>query len=260
MKQNNKVLASKSHWDIVNARNSKSWNVLSNSKLLRSYYHFYLFQVLYGIFKKHEFDCKGKKIIEIGCAPGNYLVKFNKEFGFNVSGIEYSQDGYEKTVQNLEQYGIATNDIFLEDFFNDDFISERENSFDIVFSGGFIEHYDDPKKIIIRQLKLVNYGGYLICVIPNVKHVNAFFADSELLSKHNTEIMDLEVFRGLFENLNDVKIEMCDYFGGIFNAGLFNKKNKFLKYLLIIILFLQRLILDNLQKLFFFVLWDGFIK
>lgn len=250
MQKDNKELASKIHWDAVNAKNSTIWNALSNCWLLRSYYHFSLFHFLDKIFKDAKFKTSEKKLIEIGCAPGNYLVKFNKEFGFNVFGIEYSKDGYGKTIKNLKQYGIATDDIFLEDFFNDDFIDEREDSFDVVFSGGFIEHFDDPKKIIMRQLKLLNNGGYLICVIPNVKNINAFIASDELIKKHNTEIMDLEVFRGLFKNLN-VQIEMCDYFGGIFNAGLFNKKNKFFKYLLVCILFLQRITLDNLQKVLF---------
>ena len=49
-------------------------------------------RVLVNIFHKY-FDSGDKTIIEIGCAPGKWLIYFSKIFNYSIYGIENSKIG-----------------------------------------------------------------------------------------------------------------------------------------------------------------------
>lgn len=44
-----------------------------------------------------------------------------------------------------------------------------DNSFDFVFSGNAFEHFYDPKKCILEMVRVINPGGYVILVAPNLE-------------------------------------------------------------------------------------------
>lgn len=248
----NRELSDKTHWDSVSGGNFRLWNALSNSKLMSGYGHFALISILTDIFSDDGMKKQGNKLIEIGCAPGNYLIKFKKSFNFDVFGVEYSETGYKKTIQNLKDYSIPEKNIILGDFFDEKFLSNNLDAYDVLFSAGFIEHFEKPKDVVERMLKLVKKGGFVVCLIPNGKRINAFFADKKLLEIHNLSIMELDKFRQLFE-FTDTKIKYCDFFGGLFNVGLFNKKNRAAKFMVMLLLVIQRIFIDNLQKVVYLV-------
>ena len=98
---------------------------------------------------------------EIGCAPGGWMVFFNKEFGFNVSGIEYAKGASDLTKKNLEFYELPQNVTF-GDFFE----HESPQLYDIVFTRGFIEHFEDNEFVVNRIVGMSR--KYVITVIPNL--------------------------------------------------------------------------------------------
>lgn len=246
MVKRKEILVEKKHWDNIYDRNLNAINYISNLNLFRSYYHFVLFSIISRFIKGNNF----KNVIEIGCAPGNYLVKFKKEFHLETYGVEYSKNGYHKTLENIKKYDISSDNIFLNDFFDKDFLETNKEKYDLVFSTGFIEHFDSPENIINNQTKLTRKGGLVICLIPNKIHLNALFSTEKSLSMHNLKIMNIDSFRNIFEK-NNLLVLYCNYIGGIFNIGLFQAKNSFVKILAFIVLILQRLFLDNFQKIYF---------
>ncbi len=114
------------------------------------------------IFKK-KFIPGDKKFIEIGCAPGRYLIYFSKNFGYKVSGIDFSKSGIEITKKVLQQNKIEAN-IIWGDFLQYNF---KGNQYDIVFSAGFIEHFKDVKLIIEKMVEIARPGGIIFATIPN---------------------------------------------------------------------------------------------
>lgn len=108
---------------------------------------------------------KGRlRLLEVGCAPGRFLLYFSEQMGYAVTGIDYSPVGHQLTRRNLESAGIA-GDVIMGDFFSEPIPGE---SFDLVFSAGFIEHFRDPVPVVQRMRDLVRPGGQVLATVPNV--------------------------------------------------------------------------------------------
>lgn len=52
--------------------------------------------------------------LEIGCARSRWLPYFAKEFGFEVSGIDYSEVGSQQATQILFNEGVQGNIVFAD--------------------------------------------------------------------------------------------------------------------------------------------------
>lgn len=114
----------------------------------------------------------GLRCIEIGCAIGSWLAYFNRGFGYQVDGIEYAPDAAEKTIENMEALGILAN-IREADFFE----FEPEEPYDVVFSGGFIEHFEDLNSVMKRLVGMATPdGGYIVTIIPCMEGINRWIS------------------------------------------------------------------------------------
>ncbi len=92
---------------------------------------------------------KEAKIVELGCGSGSMLSFFRKLGYQNTIGIDIFESSLAlcKRLFNLNK----GKDVFLMDAFN---IKFEDNSFDLVFSGGMIEHYKDPGKIVKNHCRI----------------------------------------------------------------------------------------------------------
>lgn len=243
----NQKLTGKEYWEDIYQQNFLLLNIVSNSRFFQSYYHFAFQNILSRFIKTPSHQ----SVIEIGCAPGNYLIKFHRFFGLVPFGVEYAPKGFYETVQNFQRNGLPEKNIILADFFDEQFQKENCEKYDIVFSAGFIEHFSDPLDVLKKQFNLIRPGGLLICLIPNVKYINEWLTSKDLVALHNQEIMNESILGELSAHIPGATILYNSYFGGIFNFGLLNIQNylgrKIVKFLLIV----QRLTLDNLEKIWF---------
>lgn len=112
----------------------------------------------------------GLRFLEVGCAPGKWMAYFARQFGLQVSGVEYADRAYEKTVQNLQCLGIPAR-VHLEDF-----LRFESDPYDVVFSAGFIEHFSDPTPIVGRLAALCKPGGLIVTMIPNMHGLNRWIS------------------------------------------------------------------------------------
>lgn len=110
----------------------------------------------------------GLAILEIGCAGSKWLRYFAEVFGYRVSGIDYSELGCEQAREILTRHGIA-GEVFCRDFFAD--APDLDGCFDVVFSYGFLEHFDDPLTVLKRAVRFCRPGAYMVTVIPNLTGV-----------------------------------------------------------------------------------------
>ncbi|XOV86653.1 MAG: class I SAM-dependent methyltransferase [Pseudomonadota bacterium] len=155
------------------------------------------------------------RVIEVGCAPGRSLLKFAETFGYQPYGVEYTPNGAEVTRALFAERGYDPDNVIEADFFSEEFLTEHEGKYDVVLSGGFIEHFDDPVQVVECHARLLKAGGYLVCSIPNLKSYSyplfRFFAP-EILDAHNLSIMRLTPFRQLFAS-SPVTELVCQYTG-----------------------------------------------
>ena len=161
------------------------------------------------IFERYLKPDATKSVLEIGCAGGEYLCYMHKHFGFQPFGVDYS-DEIVKTAELFRHNGLREPGLFKQDFFN----WSPGRTFDVVYSIGFIEHFEDTRSVIERHVQLLSPGGTLVITLPHFANLQYWFhwlIDRENLSKHNTRIMHLGVLRKAI-NGAPVKLEHLDYY------------------------------------------------
>ena len=167
------------------------------------------------LFNKY-LDKGNKKILEIGCAKAKKLIYFSKRFGYSIYGLDYSEQGVRLAKKNL-QFANIEGTIRCENVFDTSFGDE---SFDIVYSLGVIEHFDDINNIISAHIKLLKKTGTLIITVPNFKYTLYFYMsklfgkDKKLLEEHNLDAMDKILLEKIAKDLK-LNILYLDYFGPI---------------------------------------------
>jgi SAM-dependent methyltransferase len=172
----------------------------------------------------------GLKVLEIGCAKGNWLIYFAKRFDYEPYGVDYSEIGCKMAEDNFKRENV-NGTILCEDIFK---TSLKKESFDVVYSFGLIEHFANPESIINKHIELLKNGGHIIISIPNFKN-SLYFTLNKLLGKekglmntHNLNIMDINNFKKLFEGFEgkNVQVQFLDYFGPINLTLAHDSKNK----------------------------------
>ena len=100
----------------------------------------------------------GMKVLEVGCAEGDFIEKITKEFGGLCTGLELNEHAAKKASSkglNVEVKSIQN------------FSDENEGLFDIVCSFQVLEHVDSVKEFIESMVKCLKNGGKLIIGVPN---------------------------------------------------------------------------------------------
>ena len=114
---------------------------------------------------KYQKSGERYSIIELGCGGSSYLPYLVKKYNnLQIFGIDNSLRGCKLAVIGIDG-GLSSVNIVCGDIFQCPLTSEK---FDIVFSVGLIEHFNDPCKVIEKHVDLLKPGGLLICVVPNV--------------------------------------------------------------------------------------------
>lgn len=179
--------------------------------------------VFWSALGKHLPPMKGARVLEVGSAPGDKLVEFARRMGVVPFGVEYTQEGVEVNRRLFRAQGLNPDNVIHADLFADDFQRRYRGAFDIVYSGGFIEHFSDPRDVIDKHLNLLAEGGYLVIDIPNLRGLNyaltSLFAP-RLIAIHNLTIMKMREFRKLFDDARLTPL-VCRYYG-TFNFDLFS--------------------------------------
>lgn len=153
--------------------------------------------------------------IEIGSAPGNNLVNLHRNFGYEPYGVEYSHSGVILTRETFRKHGFDTANVIEADLFDQDFQNRFRGDFDVVFSGGFIEHFDPPDEVLSLHVNLLKPGGFLVCIIPNLRGVCYPFlwlCARDHLKMHNCALMRKSSFRRIFERFG-LDVKFCGYVG-----------------------------------------------
>ena len=143
----------------------------------------------------------GGDFIEIGGFPGEHSLRFFKMCKCNVTLLDFYID--KSIVNALEQVNnVPENTIRCIE--SDFFAYKEPDSYDVVFSDGFIEHFEDTANVIERHTDLLKSGGTLLFVIPNLRGLNGWVQkkfDPKNLSIHNLKSMRPEKLREILKSL-----------------------------------------------------------
>jgi len=146
----------------------KSTDYISHSNANKGMFA-YLYQSIrkYTLTQKYELISKrkeGNKILDIGCATGQFLYEFKKR-GWLCKGIEPDSTAREFA---KNQYDLKV--------FDPSYINEFENhSFDVISMWHVLEHVSDLKSRMEDLKRLLKHNGYLFIALPNLESWDAAY-------------------------------------------------------------------------------------
>jgi 2-polyprenyl-3-methyl-5-hydroxy-6-metoxy-1,4-benzoquinol methylase len=139
---------------------------------------------------------RGMRVLEIGCAPGKILAWVAATFHADTSGLDYSERGIAWSRTLFEHLGIPA-DLRCEDVFR---TTLEPGSFDLVYSSGVIEHFEDPGPIVRCHVALTRPGGKALIAVPDYGGIYGRLQrwfDPANLAIHNLDIMSREALMRL---------------------------------------------------------------
>ncbi len=175
----------------------------------------------------------GDKFLELGCGRGDFLNEFTR-FG-------------------LETYAVDNNDYFKKNlktsnFFNLDITKSKlpfeDNSFDVVYSKSFIEHFYFPENIFKEVLRILKPNGKFVNLTPDWEIIyKTFYEDYTHRTPFTmTSLKDIYLING-FKNVSVEKFKQLPVLwkGNFINKFLseltrlivpdyFIKKNKWIRF------------------------------
>lgn len=108
---------------------------------------------------------KGSRFLELGCGGSRYMPFFAKRFGWNVTGLDYTQRGCESAVDILKSEDVQADVVFGDMF---DPPEGLLSTFDVVGSFGLVEHFDNTSSCVASCARYLRSGGVLVTMIPNM--------------------------------------------------------------------------------------------
>jgi len=106
----------------------------------------------------------GKRILEVGAGTGRDSVKLSQH-GADVHTLDYSPESLRLIRSQLEKDEVS---LILADALCSPL---PDNSFDIVFHQGLLEHFTTPFPLLKENYRILKKGGLLLVDVPQTLHI-----------------------------------------------------------------------------------------
>jgi len=181
-----------------------STNNLTDRNFWKEYWKNYEYEKIPSKVPFNEFLSKlgnADNFIEIGGFPGVFSAYFYTKGCKEVSLLDFYID--ENVVRGFEKINnIPENTIHCIE--SDFFTFKTDKKYDIVFSYGFIEHFEDTKDVIRRHTALLTDCGRLLIILPNFRGINGFVQyvfDRKNFLAHNLNCMKPALIKSIASDL-----------------------------------------------------------
>jgi 2-polyprenyl-3-methyl-5-hydroxy-6-metoxy-1,4-benzoquinol methylase len=113
--------------------------------------------------KRYLADLRNARVLEVGCGRGATLLELAR-CGANVVGLDYAESSISTCEALRSTVGLdGRADFVLGDARSLPFASE---SFDLVYSIGLLEHFEQPSVLLSEQHRVLRPGGFLLVQVP----------------------------------------------------------------------------------------------
>jgi SAM-dependent methyltransferase len=167
-------------------------------------------------------------VFEIGHYPGKFLAVFG-ERGYILNGTDSFIDKDLMMEKWLLSRGYRIGNLYQSDFWS----LAISQTFDVVCSFGFIEHFDNWDEAIKRHIQLTNIGGLVMIDVPNLKSPLYYWLyrlfEPEVLKNHILSVMDVSALSEIFIK-NNCTIKTAD-FAGYFYFRFVTRADKLSEYI-----------------------------
>jgi len=198
-----KKLTSQNYWETYYSNASIDTNKIS--QIVGNYDKYW--QILVD-----KNDAKpAKTLIEIGGYPGRYLAYLSDKYKLKTTSLDYNSDT-EKIKAVMQAFKVEDYELIQADIFS----HQPTQKYDIVFSNGFIEHFENYDTVLDKHIGYLNDGGTLLVMVPNKRWFRKWYGylvDYKNLKAHNLKCMKKSVFEN-FGKRNNLQLLNLEYFGG----------------------------------------------
>lgn len=147
------------HWDDIYASTQQ-------------YQRLYLYnqQLMDVIVRSLHDELPGKKILEVGCGKAKESLELARR-GAEVTGVDYSTNA----ISLLEKVIAQTSSTMTAIQCDGGSLPFEDGTFDLVFSQGVIEHFEDPLPLLREQYRVLRPGGVIVVEVPNKYNVYTIY-------------------------------------------------------------------------------------
>lgn len=112
-------------------------------------------------------DSRRPRVLELGGGGSRVLPYLSRKFDCEAHGTDFSWSGCRLLRANFALQSVRGN-VICEDLFQS---SLPDGAFDIVYSSGLIEHFDDTRAVIAEHVRLLRPAGELVLIVPNLEGI-----------------------------------------------------------------------------------------
>lgn len=123
------------------------------------------------LFERYGDLSTGSRVLEVGCGCSPWLPYLARQKGCSVVGIDVERFAAELARANLAGAG-ARGEILCRDAFDLRQNQDLLEKFNLVYSMGVIEHYQDAVERLAVLAKYLQDGGRILTMVPNLQGVN----------------------------------------------------------------------------------------
>jgi len=110
---------------------------------------------------------KNSLILEAGCGTGKWLLHFKEKGYKNLIGLDFSEIALRKIRENDKAVLLIKADIRK--------LPIKNNTFDLIFSFGVIEHFKEPQTLVDEMYRVLKRNGKLFLTTPNLFALHTFY-------------------------------------------------------------------------------------
>jgi len=141
---------------------------------------------LFDLFRQHGRLGPESRVLEAGCGRSPWLPFLNRRFGCRVVGIDIEPHAADLARANIAGAG-AAGEVVCGDAFTLSTRPDLRAGFDLVYSMGVLEHFEDVVERISALALYLKAGGRILTTVPNLQGVNWIMqrmADLKTLQVH----------------------------------------------------------------------------
>ena len=123
-----------------------------------------------SVFKTIEkhFNLEGLKVLEVGAGTGRDSIELARR-GAEVYVLDFAENSLKIVEaqkfrhQLIDNVHLVRGDAFVSPFL--------DNSFDLVFHQGLLEHFLNPLNLLKENYRILRKGGHCLCDVPQTVHI-----------------------------------------------------------------------------------------